>query len=844
MKRLRKAVAGNSAWGFLPIAGLVVETPVGLAPGESTLSFPVEMNMPAFLIIGGLLVLSILLLFMFQRRFYLTHRELQDLANELNHTRQRLAEVGGAREAAEQNTHATEQHYQQLLRDARVGIFQADPAGKCTYINPELERISGLYPKKALKEGIRSAIHPDDRERFDQEWQAFVEDDRPLAIRFRFKPSIRKPQTHVFCQASKVLNHRKEAEGYIGWVFDATPFHEERLREKALAERYAHFIGETTESFYQLSCETPISIQSPPERMAKAIMGGAVLASCSETFAAQYGATPADLKGQRIDALEGGCGPFGNLESVREFVESDYRLLDRETVRQDSNGKRLVLLNQAVGIVEDGKLVGIWGSQRNISRERHGQETLADQVRFMRHILDSLPADIHAKDTRCRYLYASKGLAEQTGISQEEWIGKTIFDLLPSTPREHDKRAIEVMKSGKPARREYPYEARGKEGWKETLMAPLFSDDGLVEGMVGISVDITERKAEEEEARQEILNKLQLRESEIEQRQKEFLAKLAERKKAEDNLKRDKERLRREQERRGEELAARLKELEAETDRRKKWEELVSIKEDKLRRVEKAAEARERQLKKEIKRREAMEEQLQDSQAELEKLRERLKAQEEEYTGEFSSLLEQDKGKLSREKAARKQAESLLTKVEGRLQKSQEQLKTLVAQHAAELEHEIAERNKARKELLRSSAELDELKQQFALRIEQETKHLKKELAQKQMREKTLRGERKKQEERIRELKEALRLKTRECDAQTKARKEAETLRGQIEAQLEKVMARQDRIAENEAQKLSLSIAEVRLGEVRLRKQIGDLQREKKRLENELHKALAAADAD
>ncbi len=824
------------ALAMVPAAASARENP---AP----IGFPVEMSMTAFLIIGGLLLLSIVLLFVFQKRFNSTRKELQDLVGELDHARQRLAETKKSLETTGQDLRDTAQRYQGILFDAQVGMFQMDLDGTTTYINAALEELSGLYPKKALKEGIQSAIHPDDRERFDREWKAFADDDKPLAVRFRFKPARGGHETHVLCRASKVLDRRKDAESYIGWISDVTPFHAEQLRQEAVTARYARFIDETIEGHYQLVCEKPIPLSNPPEKMAEAIMGGMVLASCNETFAAQYGSTPTALEGKHIDALDGGCGPFKNAESIRQLVEAEYKLLNLESIRQDPRGNRLVLLNQAVGLIEDGKLVGIWGSQRNISQEKREREALVSQARFMHRILDALPADVHVKDTRCRYLYASRKLADRTGVPQEEWVGKTIFEVMPATPRNHDKSAIEVMKTGKLVRTERPYETRKKTGWMETLQIPLVSDDGLVEGMVGLSIDITDRKAREEEAQHEILRNLRLRETELEKKREEFRARLEEHKQIERELKHREKNLLDHQRQLEEKLAARLAELESETDKRKKWEELISIKEDELRKVEEHSNARNKQLEEEITCRRRMEAELETSRTELEKQQKGIVSLIEEHGKEAAGLLEQKQKELSLESSARKQAESHLKKTEAHLQKAREQIKTLTQEHAVELEREIAERNSARKKLLRNTAELDELKQQFALRIEQETKQLKKELAQKQIREKALRQQEKKLEGRIKKLKETLQLKTKEHSEQIQAHEKAEALRKQAEEKLEQMNTRQNQMVEREAQKLSLNIAEIRLGEVKLRKQIGDLQQEKERLEKELREMHIAFEA-
>ncbi len=822
---------------------------------------PVEMSLTTFLIIGGLLVGAILSFFMFQARFNTTHQELKDITAELDHTRERLTESNHSLNKTEQDLKNTTHRYQNILFDAQVGMFQMDLDGKCTYINSVLQELSGLYPKKALKEGLQSAIHSEDRESFNTAWKTFI-DGEELFVHFcRFKHA-KGAETHVVFRANKVMNERKDVDSYIGWVSDVTHFHEEQLQQEAVTARYAQFVDKTIEGYYQLTPETPIPLTTSPDKMAAVIMEKMKLTACNETFAAFYGASTSSLKGKNINALQDGCGPFKNNETIKQLIDGKYKLVNFESVRQDPRGNRLNLMNNVVGLIEDNKLVGIWGSQRNISQQKREKEELTSQAEFMHRILNTLPADVHVKDTRCRYLYASQKLAERTGIPQESWVGKTIFEVMPATPRDHDKNAIGVMKTGKLARVERPYDARKKSGWMETIQIPLVSDDGLVEVVVGLSLEISERKKKEEELThnhqqlekrlklrttelqktqgelgqtaitlRDANQKLAIRDAELENNQHEFREQLSERKRSEELLRKNETCLLTRQKQLEQQLSIRLSELESETDKRKKWEELITIKESELRKLEEISMARKKQLEEEIAQREQTAANLIRSQSELEKVSKELNQLSEENKQEVASLLQTKKHEFTTENTARKTAESHLKKTEALLQQTQERVKTLTEQHAAELEHEIAERKIATKKLIQNTDELDLLNQEYNERIEQETKMLKQELAKKQIREKALRQQEKDLETRITELEKTLQIKALEHNKQIQAREGAEVERKHVEQKLELMNTRQSQLVERETQKLNLNIAEIRLDEIKLRKKVGDLQQAKEDLE-------------
>jgi PAS domain S-box-containing protein len=844
------------------LAVLAPVTTHAQATEELPASLPIEMSIITFLILGALLICSIIMLLKYKSGFTNTSMQLTDITTELEHARHRFTETSQTLEKTEQNLKNTTQRYQDILFNAQIGMFQMDLDGKCTYINTALQKLSGLYPKKALKEGLQSAIHPDDRAHFDQAWKTFIKGNDPFALPFRFKPA-KGPDVHVTCLANKVYNAQKKVESYIGWVSNVTDFHKEHLHEQTVTSHYTRFIEETVEGYYHLAPETPIPIAGSADKMAATIMDGMKLVSCNDTFANLYGSSPSSLKGKDMSALQDGCGPFNNKESVKKLIEANYKLIGFESVRQVPRGNRLNLLNNAIGIVEDNKLVGIWGSQRNVSQLKREKEELISQAQFMHRILDALPADVHVKDTRCRYLYASRKLAERTGIPQENWIGKTIFEVMPATPRDHDKNAINVMKTGKLSRVERSYKARKKTGWMETVQVPLVSDEGLIEGMVGLSFETSERKKKEEEelkhrkqleqqlqARTNELQKsqdeygktastlhstsqeLRIRETELENHKNEFNEQLNERKRVEELLRRNEETLLTHQKQLEDQLSSRLAELESETDKRKKWEELIAIKENELQKLEESANTRSEQLENEIAQRREAEANLKAGKKDLEKYRHELETLGKERKQEVSALIEKQKKELAGEHTARKTAESQLKRTTTALQAAQTRIQTLIEQHATELEHEVAERKTASTKLIQNAEELDDLKQKFNTRIEQETKALKRELAQKQIHEKALRQQEKDLEIRIKELEKTLQTKIQENNLQIQEREGAEVQRQQIEQKLEHMNDRQNQLIERETQKLNLNIAEIRLEEIKLRKEVGDLEQEKEALED------------
>src|SRR5690606_12111064 len=66
----------------------------------------------------------------------------------------------------------------------------------------------------------------------------------------------------------------------------------------------------------------------------------------------------------------------GNLEMLRVFAVSGYRLNDLESQEKDRSGATRHFLNAMIGIVENDAIVRVWGIQQDITERRRLEEQL------------------------------------------------------------------------------------------------------------------------------------------------------------------------------------------------------------------------------------------------------------------------------------------------------------------------------------------------------------------------------------------------------------------------------------------------------------------------------------
>ena len=115
-------------------------------------------------------------------------------------------------------------------------------------------------------------------------------------------------------------------------------------------------------------------------------------------------------------------------------------------------------------------------------------------------ILDHIPGLIFYKDTKNNFIRVNKYLAQLHGKSKEELEGKNLSDLYPKEDADnYYQDDLAVINSGL-ARMNIiePLETKNGVKWVSTSKIPFVNTNGETIGVIGMSIDITERKLAEQ----------------------------------------------------------------------------------------------------------------------------------------------------------------------------------------------------------------------------------------------------------------------------------------------------------------------------------------------------------
>jgi two-component system, cell cycle sensor histidine kinase and response regulator CckA len=142
----------------------------------------------------------------------------------------------------------------------------------------------------------------------------------------------------------------------------------EELRDSR--EQYRFFIERTAEGVWRAAVEPPIPVGAAEAEQVARCTQNARLVEVNESMVRMYGCADAEeLLGTQLSATFDLADPR-SLEFFRTFVRSGYRTVELESREFDRLGAERWFVNNLLGVVEDGLLTAIWGTQRDVTEHR------------------------------------------------------------------------------------------------------------------------------------------------------------------------------------------------------------------------------------------------------------------------------------------------------------------------------------------------------------------------------------------------------------------------------------------------------------------------------------------
>jgi len=413
----------------------------------------------------------------------------------------------------------SEEKYRNILESIQEGYFEVDLAGNLTFFNPALCSIIGYHREELAGMNNRRFMDPENAQNVFRAFREVYLTGVPrqtLECRIVQKGGAVR---HLEVSVALVTDPGGKPAGFRGIARDVT----ERInaeRELNIYRRHLEeLITERTEELEAVNSQLMIKISQHKE-MEEALresearfrdiadLSPVVIFETDGGFRLTYANHRArDLFGYSRDDLEAGIDGWMIIaeEDHQRVMENFRRRLQGEDIGlQEYRGRRkdgstFPILLQSVPVLGEGKIIGTRGIVIDITERKQVEGQTKEMLNFLQTLIDTIPSPIFCKDIHGRYLDCNREFEAYTGLKKEEIIGRRAQELFPPEIA-HKYQEMDQILFRNPGRQIYEHPIVYADGNTHDVVvnkATYNGADGSPAGLVGVMVDITDRKRAE-----------------------------------------------------------------------------------------------------------------------------------------------------------------------------------------------------------------------------------------------------------------------------------------------------------------------------------------------------------
>jgi anti-anti-sigma factor len=136
----------------------------------------------------------------------------------------------------------------------------------------------------------------------------------------------------------------------------------------------------------------------------------------------------------------------------------------------------------------------------DVTMRKQAEEQAKASQRLLQLIVDNMPLLVYVTDLEGNYTLVNRFAASLMHVEPQDIVGKNQSELFPPEVVEvWNRHNQQIVESGKVLEQEEPVEVPDGTRTNLSIKFPIFNDTGEIDAIGGISMDITDRKREEQE---------------------------------------------------------------------------------------------------------------------------------------------------------------------------------------------------------------------------------------------------------------------------------------------------------------------------------------------------------
>lgn len=361
-----------------------------------------------------------------------------------------------------------------------------------------VQRVYGHHSNDSIKTNQLWAahIHPEDRKRIDEQIAHFISSEAETSFAFEYR--FRREDglyNYISDKGYIIRNNLGIVTRMIGAARDITEQKQTARNIEESEQRYKMFVQQSTEGIWRIELDEAKPVDTPVDEMISYCMSNAYLAECNDAFAKMYGFSSAqEAIGIPLNKLMPADNPL-NLGYLYKFFTNNFKVKDEISYERDQNGEEIILVNNMVGIIENGYIKRAWGTQRNITEQKKAEQSLQVSEEQYRNLFNNNPSCIFIWDIETlQIIEVNRSAVELYGYSRKEFLELTVLDI--RTEDQHAKflEMVEIARQYDVYKKTYTWKHLTRKG--QTIFMEIASHNITYNGrraVLAIGNNVTEK---------------------------------------------------------------------------------------------------------------------------------------------------------------------------------------------------------------------------------------------------------------------------------------------------------------------------------------------------------------
>ncbi len=264
----------------------------------------------------------------------------------------------------------SEARWRSFTESAPLIIVNTDLNGNINFIN-----MQNPYPQQKPRTTIFDFLPPEEHTKVHHIFQKVINEKVTLTYEskgFGWRGEVAWYEAHI----GPVLEDG-QVTSLLFNIINVTERKATQMQLKHSEQRLRQFITQSSEAIWMIEYKPPISTELPAKQQAHLILQRGFIGECNDAGSQLYGfRNSSEAIGASTASLRANVDYETHYANTLSFIDNDYKFEQREFSHQLPSGKTVHLLTNSVGIIENGYLIGNWGTEQNITAIKEAENAL------------------------------------------------------------------------------------------------------------------------------------------------------------------------------------------------------------------------------------------------------------------------------------------------------------------------------------------------------------------------------------------------------------------------------------------------------------------------------------